>query len=47
MSLSRWFRSPRYLLTLFLAIMLVLAATLNWLSWRLMKQDCARAGQNA
>ena len=39
MSLSRWFRSPRYLLTLFLAIMLVLAATLSWLSWRLLKQD--------
>jgi signal transduction histidine kinase len=39
MSLSRWFRSPRYLLTLFLAIMLVLAATLTWLSWRLLKQD--------
>jgi hypothetical protein len=39
MSLSLWFRSPRYLLTLFLAIMLVLAASLGWLSWRLLKQD--------
>ena len=32
MSLSLWFRSPRHLLTLFLAIMLVLAASLSWLS---------------
>src|SRR6266849_1661480 len=45
MSLSRWFRAPRYLLTLFLAIMLVLAATLGWLGWRLLKQDRALESQ--
>jgi len=45
MSLSRWFRSPRYLLALFLAIMLVLAATLGWLGWRLLEQDRALESQ--
>ncbi len=45
MWLSRWFRPPRYLLTLFLAIMLVLAATLGWLGWRLLKQDRALENQ--
>src|SRR5438477_5061697 len=45
MSLSLWFRSPRYVLTLFLAIMLVLAASLSWLSWRLLKQDRALESQ--
>src|SRR6266705_1408424 len=45
MSLSQWFRSPRYLLTLFLAIMLVLAATLGWLGWRLLEQDRALENQ--
>jgi signal transduction histidine kinase len=45
MSLSRWFRSPRYLLTLFLAIMLVLAASLSWLGWRLLRQDRALESQ--
>src|SRR5437867_1757085 len=45
MSLSLWFRSPRYLLTLFLAIMLVLAASLSWLGWRLLKQDRALESQ--
>jgi len=45
MSLRLWFRSPRYLLTLFLAIMLVLAASLGWLSWRLLKQDRALESQ--
>lgn len=43
--LNRWFRSPRYLLTLFLAIMLVLAATLGWLGWRLLEQDRALESQ--
>ena len=47
MSLSLWFRSPRYLLTLFLAIMLVLAASLGWLSWRLLKQDRALESQRS
>src|SRR5436309_3947162 len=45
MSLNLWFRSPRYLLTLFLAIMLVLAASLSWLGWRLLKQDRALESQ--
>lgn len=45
MWLSRWFRPPRYLLTLFLTIMLVLAATLGWLSWRLLEQDRALESQ--
>jgi signal transduction histidine kinase len=45
MWLSRWFRPPRYLLTLFLAIMLVLAATLGWLGWRLLEQDRALESQ--
>ena len=45
MSLSRWFRLPRYLLTLFLAIMLVLAGTLTWLGWRLLEQDRALENQ--
>src|SRR5713226_3141100 len=45
MSLSRWLRPPRYLLTLFLAIMLVLAATLGWLGWRLLEQDRALENQ--
>lgn len=45
MSLSLWFRSPRYLLTLFLTIMLVLAASLSWLGWRLLKQDRALESQ--
>ena len=45
MSLSRWFRPPRYLLTLFLGIMLVLAATLSWLGWRLLEQDRALENQ--
>lgn len=45
MSLRLWFRSPRYVLTLFLAIMLVLAASLSWLGWRLLKQDRALESQ--
>src|SRR5215471_661409 len=45
MALSQWFRSPRYLLTLFLAIMLALAASLSWLGWRLLKQDRALESQ--
>src|SRR5713226_7762788 len=45
MRLSQWLRPPRYLLMLFLAIMLVLAATLGWLSWRLLEQDRALENQ--
>src|SRR5262250_1266773 len=47
MSLSLWFRSPRYLLTLFVSIMLVLAASLSWLSWRLLRQDRALESQRS
>ena len=47
MWLSRWFRAPRYLLTLFLGIMQVLAATLGWLGWRLLEQDRALESQRA
>src|SRR5215472_12479052 len=47
MSLSLWFRSPRYLLTLFLSIMLVLAASLSYLSWRLLRQDRALETQRS
>ena len=47
MSLRLWFRSPRYLLTLFLSIMLVLAASFGWLSWRLLRQDRALESQRS
>jgi signal transduction histidine kinase len=47
MSLSRWLRPPRQLLTLFLAIMLVMATALGWLSWRLLEQDRALESQRA
>ena len=36
MNLHRWYRSPA---SLFLAVMLVLAATLAWLGWQLLEQD--------
>ena len=45
MALSRWLRSPRYLLTLFLAVTLVLGASLSWLSWRFLKQERALQSQ--
>ena len=45
MHFGQWFRPPRHLLMLFLAIMLVLAATLGWLSWRLLQQDRALENQ--
>ncbi len=47
MSLSRWLRPPRHLLTLFLAIMQAMAATLGWLGWRLLEQDRALESQRA
>ncbi len=47
MSLSRWFRSPRYLLTLFLAVMLMLATAVGWLGWRFLEQDRALESQRA
>ncbi len=36
MNVHRWFRAPG---SLFLAVMLVLAATLSWLGWQLLQQD--------
>jgi len=47
MSLSLWFRSPRYLLRLFRSIMLVLAASLSSLNWRLLRQDRALESQRS
>ena len=34
MSLRRWFRPPRHLLALFLAVTIIPATALAWLSWR-------------
>ena len=45
MWLSQWLRPPRHLLLLFLAIAVVLATVLGWLSWRMLQQDRALAGQ--
>lgn len=45
MSLLRWFHPPRHLLALFLAVTIIPAATLAWLSWRLLEQDRALASQ--
>ncbi len=39
MAFDPWFRSPRPLLASFLAITVVLAGALGWLSWRLLEQD--------
>jgi signal transduction histidine kinase len=36
---SQWFRPPRHLPALFVGIMVVLAVTLGWLSWRFLEQD--------
>lgn len=36
---SHWFRPPRQMLLLFLAVTIVPAAALSWLSWRLLAQD--------
>ena len=36
-----WFRPPRHLLVLFLAITLVLTGLLGWFGWRLLQQDRA------
>ncbi len=45
MQLREWVRPPRYWLTLFLAVALVLALALGWLSWRLVRQDQALESQ--
>jgi signal transduction histidine kinase len=41
MRLSDWFRPPRQLLIVFLAVALVSAVTLGWLGWLLLQQDAA------
>ena len=45
MSLRQWFHPPRHLLVLFLAVTIIPATTLAWLSWRLLEQDRALASQ--
>lgn len=45
MRLNQWFRPPRHLLMLFLAIALTLVTALGWLSWRLLEQDRALESQ--
>jgi signal transduction histidine kinase len=45
MSLLSWFRPPRHLLLLFLAVTLVPATGLVWMGWRLFQQDRALAVQ--
>jgi len=42
---SQWFRPPRHLLVLFLAVTVVPATALAWLSWRLLEQDRALESQ--
>ena len=41
----RWFRPPRNLLALFLAVTVIPTIALGWLSWRLLEQDRALASQ--
>ena len=45
MQLREWFRPPRHLLVLFLAVTAVPATALGWLSWRLLEQDRALENQ--
>jgi len=45
MSLLAWFRPPRRLLVLFLAVTVVPASGLLWLGWRLLQQDRALMDQ--
>ena len=42
---DRWFQPPRHVLVLFVAVTLVPAAALVWLSWQLLKQDRALESQ--
>ncbi len=42
---SQWFRPPRHLLVLFMAVAIVPATALAWLSWRLLEQDRALENQ--
>ena len=45
MALRDWLRPPRYLLALFLAVTVVPATALAWLSWRILEQDRALESQ--
>ena len=45
MPCGEWFRPPRHLLALFLAVTVVPASALAWLSWRLLEQDRALENQ--
>jgi len=45
MGWKEWLQPPRYLVVLFFSITLVSAATLAWLSWRLVSQDRALGRQ--
>jgi hypothetical protein len=45
MQLREWFRPPRHLWVLFLAVTVVSAVALCWLSWRLLEQDRALENQ--
>ena len=45
MLLGRWLYAPRHLLVSFLAITVVPATVLGWLSWRLLEQDRALEAQ--
>jgi signal transduction histidine kinase len=45
MPFGEWFRPPRHLLALFLAVTVVPATALAWLSWRLLEQDRALESQ--
>jgi signal transduction histidine kinase len=47
MHLHDWFRPPRYLLTLLLAVTFVASAALVWLGWRLLDQERAVVTQRA
>ena len=45
MFLREWFRPPRHLLALFIAIIVLPAAVLAWLAWRTFEQDRALESQ--
>jgi signal transduction histidine kinase/tetratricopeptide (TPR) repeat protein len=45
MARDRWFQPPRHVLILFVAVTVVPAAGLVWLSWQLLKQDRALESQ--
>jgi len=45
MQARQWFRPPRHLVVLFVVVIVVPAAALAWLGWRLLEQDRALEGQ--